>query len=319
MANNCNQISDIGNKEKSNHLNWDDAKIFLGIAREGTLSGTSKSLRLGIATVSRRLERLESAMGLKLFTRDQLGYKLTDEGMALIAQAEALEQAGYAFSAAAQVNDQDVRGHVRLATAQGLADHFIIPALPQFLANHPNLTIEVVTSVSTVNLHRHDADIALRMVRPERGNVSIQKLGELGFGVYASQSYLKNRTKNQQSGSFENDDFIGWSETLQHLPAAQWLERTMRGKPCRLITSNLSAQFSAVEAGLGMAVLPHFIAQPKELTCVERDIGCDQSIWLAIHSDLSHSRRVRTVADFLHKLVKENKDFLESGNVEIRT
>jgi len=40
---------------------------------------------------------------------------------------------------------------------------------------------------------------------------------------------------------------------------------------------------------------------------------------LAIHSDLSHSRRVRTVADFLHKLVKENKDFLESGNLEIRT
>ena len=103
MTNNCNQISDIGNKEKSHHLNWDDAKIFLGIAREGTLSGASKSLRLGIATVSRRLERLESAMGLKLFTRDQLGYKLTDEGMALIAQAEALEQAGYAFSAAAQV------------------------------------------------------------------------------------------------------------------------------------------------------------------------------------------------------------------------
>lgn len=297
------------NNEKE-QMNWDDAKIFLAIAREGTLSAASKLLKLGIATTSRRLERLEEALGIRLFTRDQLGYKLTDEGSALISQAEALEQAGFAFSNAAHKKNESVMGHVCLATAQGLADHLIIPALPSLTGANPNLTIEIVTGVSTVNLYRRDADIALRMVRPERGNVRIRKLGTLGFGLYASESYLQRRPNPDRPNSLEHDDFIGWSETQQHLQSAQWLEKTLKGRPCRLTTTTMSAQFSAVQTGLGLAVLPHFIARKIGLICLLDDIGCNQSIWLAIHSDLAHSRRIRVVADFLTALVSDNQDKL---------
>ena len=291
-------------------MNWDDAKIFLAIAREGTLSAASKVLKLGIATTSRRLERLEEALGVRLFTRDQLGYKLTDEGSALISQAEALEQAGFAFSNAAHKKNESVMGHVCLATAQGLADHLIIPALPSLTDVNPNLTLEIVTGVSTVNLHRRDADIALRMVRPESGNVRIRKLGTLGFGLYASESYLQRRPNPDRPNNLEYDDFIGWSEAQQHLNSAQWLERTLRGRPCRLTTTTMSAQFSAVQTSLGLAVLPHFIARKMGLICLLDDIGCDQPIWLAIHSDLAHSRRIRVVADFLTALVSGNQEKL---------
>lgn len=311
MANIGKPISKNGKDTLS--LNWDDARIFLGIVRQGTLSGASKTLKVGVATVSRRLDRLESALGIRLFTRNQLGYKLTDEGVALISQAEALEQAGYAFSAAAQGYDKNVMGNVRIATAQGLADQIIIPALPQLMEVHPNLTLEIITSVSSVNLHRRDADMALRMVRPQSGNVSIQRLGGLGFGIYASQGYLSRRNEHEQSGTFEYDDFIGWDETQQQLPQAQWLERILRGKVCRLTTTSLSSQFSAVEAGIGMAVLPHFLAQKRGLICVKSDIGCDQPIWLAIHSDLSHSVRVRTIANFIKKIVLDKKELLLNG------
>ena len=308
MANLDGLISENGKSIKRDNLNWDDAKIFLAVAREGTLSGASKVLKLGIATTSRRLERLEDALGIRLFTRDQLGYKLTDEGVSLVMQAEALEQAGYSFGSAAQASNNSVMGHVRLATAQGLADHLIIPALPKLIDAHPNLTIEIVTSVSTVNLHRRDADMALRMVRPESGNVTIRRLGELGFGIYASKEYLQNRAQPDRGASFEYDDFIGWSEMQSQLPSAQWIERTLRGKPCKLTTTNMSAQISAAQAGIGMAT-------KKGLTCMKTDIGCDQPIWLAIHSDLAHSRRIRTVAEFLNDLIFENKTILESNNL----
>ncbi|WP_027252730.1 LysR family transcriptional regulator [Photobacterium halotolerans] len=314
MAKYGNPISDIGKERGHNTLNWDDARIFLAIARSGTLSGASKALGIGLATTSRRIERLEAALGLSLFIRDQIGYRLTDEGVMLIAQAEALEQAGHAFGAAAQGSNDDVAGHVRLATAQGLADHLIIPALPRLMSSHTNLTIEVVTGVSTVNLHRYDADMAIRMVRPERGNVSIRRLGELGFGLYASQEYLQQRAAPENGGLFEDDDFIGWSESQQHLPAAQWLEKRLRGKPCRLTTTSMSSQVTAAQAGAGIAVLPHFIAQKQGLACVQSDIGCSQPIWLAIHSDLAHSRRVRLVADFLSELVLQNNEQLVSGH-----
>lgn len=130
MVKSSNPISKIGNQGRRKNIHWDDTRIFLAVARVGTLSSASKMLGIGIATTSRRLDRLEEALGFRLFSRDQIGYKLTDEGMALISQAEALEQAGSAFGEAAQINDNDVSGNVRLATAQGFADHLIIPALP---------------------------------------------------------------------------------------------------------------------------------------------------------------------------------------------
>ncbi|ROV59099.1 LysR family transcriptional regulator [Vibrio ponticus] len=302
MAEYGKSISNFGKLGSVNQVNWDDTKVFLAITRLGTLSATSKMLGIGIATVSRRLERFEEALGMRLFARDQQGYKLTDEGLALVPLAESLEQAGYALDEVGQSGEQDVSGHVRIATAQGLADHLVIPALTGFMQQNPNLTIEVVTGVATVNLHRRDADIALRMVRPDRGNVTIRRLGKLGFGLYASASYLQSSPGTE----LENESFVGWAETHQHLPSAQWIESILRGRPCRLMTSNLSAQVSAVCAGMGLGILPHFIAQEAGLQCVRSDIGCDQPIWLATHSDLSHSRRVKVVAEFLTQLVEVN-------------
>ena len=240
-------------------------------------------------------------MQVRLFTRSQLGYRLTDDGADLISQAEILEQAGFAFSAAAK--GKDTTAGMLLATAV-MVDELIIPALPDFIDAHPNLTLEIVTSVSVVNLHKRDADLAIRMVRPDNGYISIRRIGHLGFGLYASKGYLQSKPRCDSSGRFEQDDFIGWSEDNQQLPAAQWLARTLRGKVCRLTTTKMSAQVSAAQAGIGMAILPHFIGQKKGLVCVQKDVGCDQPIWSAVHSDLIHSTRIRAVTDFLTGLIK---------------
>ncbi|MEA9392360.1 LysR family transcriptional regulator [Acerihabitans sp. TG2] len=312
------QVSDFG-KQKTAVLHWDDARVFLAVARSGTLSAAAKMLGLGLATASRRLERLEAALAVVLFTRDQGGHRLTDDGMALVSKAEMLEQAGHSFGAEAMGRTEQVAGHVRLATAQGLADYLIIPALPQLLDPHPDLTLEIVTGVTTVNLHRRDADLAIRMVKPESGNVSIRRLGVLGFGLYASSSYLQRRLSQDDASSFEADAFIGWSENQQHLPAAKWLERTLHGRPYRLTTSTLSAQVAATRAGLGMAVLPHYLAQAHGLTCLREDLGVDQPIWLAIHADLAHSRRVRVVADFLCERVHQQTRQLKPGSADTTT
>lgn len=300
MRKNRNQSSDNGNPLASG-LNWDDARIFLAIARAGTLSAAANMLGLGIATVSRRLERLEAALGVALFSRHQSGYQVTDEGAALIAKAEALEQAGQSFGAAAEGLGQ-VTGCVRLATAENLANPLIIPSLGALFARHPELRIEILTGIQTVNLHRRDADLAIRMVRPEQGNVTLRRLGVLGFGLYGSSEYILQRQSWSDVAKFDKDDFIGWTELNQRFPAAQWLDRALGGGACRITTSTLASQIAAASAGLGLAVLPHFLAREAGLVCVDAELGVDQPIWLVIHSDLAHSRRVRVVADHLAEL-----------------
>lgn len=288
---------------------WDDTRTFLAVARHGTLSGAAAELNLGIATLSRRIERLEHALKLPLFVRQQSGYRLTEEGAGLIEKAEALEAAAAAFSSGVSSATQ-LSGRVRLATAENLATALILPALPQFYAQYPGITLELVTDITTVNLHRRDADLALRMVKPERGNVTLRRLGMLGFGLYASPGYAEQRDSHHDGGDFDTDAFITWGDTQAHLPAAQWVERMLRGREPALTTTSLATQLAATKAGLGIAVLPHFLAREAGLICVAEDIGVDQPIYLVIQTDLTQSGRIRAVADFLTELVANNRERL---------
>jgi DNA-binding transcriptional LysR family regulator len=299
-------FSDIGNPASLMH--WDDARVFLAIARSGTISGAAVQLGTGLATISRRIERLEQALGLPLFSRHQNGYRLTDDGEALMGRAEALEQAGHAFCAGGK--EQQVAGRVRLATAETLANVLVIPSLPTLMEQHPGLGVDIVTDVHTVNLHRRDADIALRMVKPHRGNVTMRRIGMLGYGLYGAASYINGRAEVEDAANFDGDRFIGWAETQSHLPAAEWVERTRRGRFCAITTTTLAAQLSSVKAGLGLAVLPHLLARHAGLVCLRSELGVDQPIWLVIHSDLTLSRRVRVVADHLTDLIHTHRSFL---------
>lgn len=291
-------------------MQWDDARIFLAIARAGSLSGASAALGLGVATVSRRLDRLEAALAMPLFSRHHSGYRLTADGQALLAPAEALEHAAQALGDAAQTQAQ-VAGMVRLATAENLANPLIVPSLGPLFARHPGLRVQLVSGVQTLNLHRRDADLAVRMTQPEAGHLTIRRLGTLGFGLYGSAGHVQARTPGTGPEPFENDALIGWDDSHAHLPAARWMARVLRGRSCRLETNTLSAQLAAAEAGLGLAVLPHFLARKAGLACVAHHLGADQPIWLAMHADLAHSRRVRAVADHLIELFEARRAELE--------
>ena len=288
-------------------FNWDDTRIFLAVARSGTLSGAAETMDMGIATLSRRLDRLEKSLAVPLFSRHQSGYRLTDDGEALLARAEALEHAGLAFGETARLQG-NVAGLVRLATSDNLAAHFILPSLNGLMEKYPDLRVEVLSGVQSVNLHRRDADLAIRMVKPESGNLTLKRLGKVGFGLYSADTGLAGST----DVAFNHAQYIGWPESHQHLPAARCITRTLRGRPCRVEANTLLAQLSAVSAGLGLGVLPHFMARKNGLQCVNADIGVDQTLWLVMHSDLAHSRRVRVVADHLIALFDEIKDQLTS-------
>ena len=276
-------------------LNWNDTPAFLAVARTGTLTGAAGVLGAGVATVSRRIERLEDALGVPLFARAQTGYQLTDEGAALLPRAEALEAAMDGFRSAADAG-RGVRGHVRVATAENLANPLLIPSLGPLLAAHPGLTVEVSTDVASVNLHKRDADLAVRMVRPTRGHLTVRRIGTLGFGLYGSADYM---TQRGDGVGFEGDSYIGWADRFGDLPAAQWLARSFRDTAPVVVTATLASQLSAAQAGLGLAVLPHFLAQDAGLQRVPVELGVDQDIWLVMAS-----QRVRVVADHLVSVIE---------------
>jgi len=170
--------------------------------------------------------------------------------------------------------------------------------------------------VQTVNLHRREADLAVRLLKPEAGNVIIKRLGTLGFGLYGSRDYVATRQLSREGVNIDKADFIGWTQTHSHLPAARWIARMLRARSCKLEVNSLSMQLAAASQGLGLAVLPHYLARRAGLVCVLSKIGIDQPIWLVIHADLVHSKRVRVVADHLIDLFEEKKpDLINEGEL----
>jgi DNA-binding transcriptional LysR family regulator len=286
-------------------VDWNDLKYFLEVARGGSLTRAADVLRVSQSTVGRRIAELESRLATRLFARHQTGYFLTDEGRELLGRAEAAEDNMLAFERGASGLAPAVSGIVRLATTENLATDLVIPALPRFVARHPQLRLEIVTTTATVELGRRDADLALRVVRPGQGNLKMRRLGEMTHGVYGHRDYLA-RHPARDGDPLAGRAVVTWDEAHAHLPAARWIAQRAPDAHIVLTASTLRAQIAAVRAGLGLAVLPDFLAtDPDFVRVLAPDEVFSDGVWLVMHADLAASNRVRAVADFLAETVAQ--------------
>jgi len=269
-------------------LNWDDIRLFLALARNGTLSEAARQLGIGVATMSRRIERMEQVLGLPLFLRHQTGYALTDQGSALLPRAEAVELAMLEMQHQAGEQTQ-ILGLVRLASIESLVAPFIVPALKPLLSANPGLDVEIVYATATVNLHRHDADLALRMVQPERGNLRVRRLATMGFGLYGPPDGSRPARH------------VTWPDAAAVMIPLAWSAAFGALEGPRLAVNTLLGQVAAVQDGVGVAVLPHFLARHAGLSLLADRVPAghvmDRPILLVTQSDLVASRRVSAVAE----------------------
>lgn len=286
-------------------LNWDDIRLFLALAREGTLSSAARSLGLGVATVSRRIDRIEDVIGLPLFLRSQQGYALTDQGAALLPRAERMELAAQEMrvEAALQV---DIRGKVRLACVETLIEPVVVPALAPLLQANPRLEVEVVSSPVAVNLHRHDADLALRLVAPEGGNLLVRRLATMGFGLYGPADGTRP------------ERHITWPDLAGVETLLVWSRAFGADSGSRFSVNSLGALLAAVRRGIGIGVLPDFLARPEGLRLISRTLPdgrrMERPVLLATHAELAASRRVRAVAEAVAEQVICFRRQLEDGS-----
>ena len=285
-------------------MDWNDLRYFLTVARTASLTQAASELKVSQSTVSRRIVELEDDLGVALFQRHQTGYFLTDEGREVLRHAEQVEDSILALERGAVGLDKDPQGVVRLATSENLATDLIIPALPAFCERYPGICLEIITSTVAAELGRREADIALRVVRPTRGNLTIRSVGRMTYSVYGSRAYL-DRHPYVEGEPLGGRRFITWDDSHAFMPAAAWLKREHPGCKIALVTSSLPSQIVAVRAGLGLAVIPDFLAIGDDLVpVVSSDQMFSNKVWLVTHADLVASARVRAVGDFLAEQVK---------------
>ncbi len=285
-------------------FDWDDVRVFLALVREGTLAAAAAKLHVDATTVGRRLTSLERALRTTLFERGRDGVELTAAGEQLVALAEETERGAAGLFAAANSLETTVEGVVRLTTPPVMAEVLIVPLLPTLAQRHPNLHLEIDASIAYANLTRREADLALRLRRPESGDLLTTRLLETRYGLFGSPHLV------ERVGTLSNLDglpFIGWTAELAAVPAAVWGGKYMSSSAFVLRSGGLTTQIAAARAGFGCVLLPTAVAQHFGLRPVPTqrdarravDAAPREHVWLVGHRALRNVPRIAAVWDLL--------------------
>ena len=279
-------------------LLWDDVRYFLEVARQGKLTAAARVLGVEHSTVSRRVTALEKRLGIRLFDRLPKSWNLTNEGEELLTHARRIEEEALAFSRAS-MGVGALRGVVRISAPPVFASHFLVTRLAALRHRWPGITIEMVGEARQANLYRREADLAIRLSRPEEPGLATKPLAEMGYGLYAAAGWADRPPQEWE--------FIGYDDALRETPQQKWLEKLSAGRPFILRSNDLAALYQACRVGLGLAVLPHFLARDDPALFAFPEYSCpmNRPIWVVIHPDVRRSPRVKIVADTLTDLFRE--------------
>jgi len=297
-------------QERAGRLDWSGLRDFLELCRTGSLSAAARRLGVDRNTVARRVAALEETLGLLLFERGPQGWTRTAAGEELAGLAGRVEEDVLAVARHADARDRAVEGTVRLTTAMHLAAWLLSPALPALRARHPGILLEIAADQRTFDLTRREADLALRMGRPRDTGLVARRLSAVAYGFYAGRAY--QGAGRGQEVDLAADLFLGFDDTLANVPQERWLARLAPDRRVVFRSNSTAALLAATRTGLGVAVLPRYLADADPaLVRLRGPEPVDHELWLLVHGDLRRAPRVRAVIEWVDELVGRARPALE--------
>jgi len=264
------------------------------VARTGSISAAAKAAGVSVSTAARRLDALEARLKLRLVDRRSNGARLTAEGLRLAALAQPLaEQLATIARAAEALRQGDGPALVRVSATEAVIAEILAPALPVLWAQAPGIAVQLQSEASVVSLAARDADVAVRMSRPQGSSLLIRKLPAIHLGLFASQHWLAGRdpaTIDPAAGPL-----LAYDDSYGRTPEVAWLDDAGLGGAVRLRTGSTRALLTATLAGAGIGLLPRWQVRPG-LGLVEIPVSPappPRAPWIAVHRDL---RRLPHVA-----------------------
>jgi DNA-binding transcriptional LysR family regulator len=289
-------------------MDWDDAKYFLAIAREGQMLGAAQRLGVSQARLSRRLQALEDAVGTRLFDRSTRGCTLTEDGRTMFEAAERVEAEMLGCVARLQRREDDVAGTIRIGAPDGFGSAFLAPRLKHFAEAYPALRLQLVPVPRSFSLSQREADVAIMVGRPQKGRLRVRKLVDYTLGLYASEEYLDLAGRPEKLADLERHRLIGYVEDLIYTPELNYAPDIMPGWRSSIEVSTAIGQLEAVRAGAGIGILHDFMADGVRcLTRLFPERTVTRAYWTVWHENMRVERRVLAVVELLDRIVREER------------
>jgi DNA-binding transcriptional LysR family regulator len=285
------------------NVNWDALQAFLAVARTGRISVAARRLDVEHTTISRRLAGLETALGVPLFYRTNTGYTLTAHGRNALMQAEAMEQAALALEARAREGSGVIAGRVRIAMAPEFASHWLGPQLKVFRAKHPQIDVHILVGTRQRDLSRGEAELAVQSPRPRQKDLVAVRIGRTSLALYASKTIVTSaRWRITDRETLRGLPLLTYTSAFQMLQEAKWFQAILSSVGAYMETNSTHALLAAARAGVGVAVLPRFVARWHDDLVDVSDAVAAHDVWLITHPEFRRDPKVRATADFLKRI-----------------
>ncbi|MFP3518063.1 LysR family transcriptional regulator [Pseudomonas sp. SIMBA_077] len=291
-------------------FDWNDLRYFLELQRSGRLLTAAKRLNTTHSTVARHIERIEQHLGTALFVQHAQGYQLTPAGQALLKHAEAMENV--ALLAQEEITQAITPlGKIRLGVTEGIGIIFITSRLRGLFERYPGLEVELVAVPRFVSILNREAEISIHLDRPHADLLITRKLTDYRLALYASPDYLARAQPLNSRDDLANHYWIGYVDDLLYSEELKFINHFCRNPTVTFSSTSVIAQQQAARAGLGIAVLPNYMASnDPELVRVLPDESVQRSYWISTRRELHKSVRLRVVWDFLLELCGEEQGVL---------
>jgi len=274
-------------------VNWDDLRLFLAVARSGSISGGARQLDLQHSTVSRRMRKLEQDLGVRLFDRIASGYALTAEGDALLQAAGCMEREVLLVDGALSGKDLQPSGALRVTAIDNMASTVLMPMFAGFNRTYPDVTLHVMVSNDDVSLAQREADVAIRLTNTPPDTLIGKRVVTVSSAVYGSRGYVE-----QLRETGREPDWLGVECCTFH---RSWTKQECGDRSHRFCVDDTLLTRAALAEGLGVSILPCFMGDPDPalMRYAEPRPEWDLGLWILLHPDLKRTARVLAFRDYM--------------------
>ena len=282
-------------------FNWSLIRSFLAALDHGSLMAAARALGTHQPTVGRHIAELEAQLGVTLFERTGRGLLPTADALRLAEPARAMSADADRLARQARGAQEAVQGTVRLSASQPVACVLLPPTLARLRLALPDIQIELVVSNAVSNLLQREADIAVRMVRPDQSSLLGKRIGQIAIGAYAHRDYLQRRGTPRQPEDLLQHELIGNDRHTDITRGMAAMGHEVSREHFALRTDDLMAYEALVRAGAGIGFLARYLARGRpELVPVLPALPIPPlPTWLVVHREIRSSPRIRAVWDYL--------------------
>ncbi|CUJ88543.1 HTH-type transcriptional regulator GltC [Shimia thalassica] len=287
-------------------FDWNKARAFLVTAEEGSLSAAARALGMAQPTLGRQVDGLEQELGVVLFERVGRGLTLTPSGLELLDHVRDMGDAAGRVSLTALGQSQALEGTISISASETYATVLLPPLVAKLRQQEPGIHVEIVVANHASDLLRREADIAIRNFRPTEPDLIAKKIGMADAILYATPQYIEKIGAPTTPYALRNADFVNMDRTGGMLKGLNSLGLGLTEANFPLLTESYLVMWELVKQGAAIGILDAHIgdAEPKVQRVLPDLEPLTFPIWLVSHREVTTSRRIRRVFDFLAEELK---------------